>query len=191
MSLNNLDNLVDQLNPLKTRALSLVHQATEKAASADNYLMDRIGNSVGSSIAVWLNQHPMVAWLVSHPLMAMLISLVAIILVVRLLLTIYRAIANTIDRLWLAILRSPLRLLKFLFGWQPKSKTTTSNTTVTNYEVTSDSQQLQEIMARLDHIQQQQQEIIQDLAFLKQQPLNIEPQQLRLVEKKITNHFSS
>lgn len=153
--------------------------------------MDKIGNSVGSSLAVWLNQHPLVAWLVSHPLMAILISLVAIILVVRLLLTIYRAISSTIDRLWLAILRSPLRLLKFLFGWQPKPKTITSNTTVTNYEVTSDSQQLQEIMARLDHIQQQQQEIIQDLAFLKQQPLNIEPQQLQLIEKKISNHFSS
>ncbi|PSB11353.1 hypothetical protein C7B62_06050 [Pleurocapsa sp. CCALA 161] len=186
MSLDNLDNLVDKLNPLKTKALSLVHQATEKASSADNYLMERIGNSIGSSIAVWLNQHPLVAWLVSHPVMAMLISLVAIILVVRLLLTIYRAIASAIDRLWLAILRSPLRLLKFLFGWQPKPKTITSNTTVTNYEVTSDSQQLQEIMARLDQIQQQQQEIIRELALLKQ-PLTIEPQHLQLVEKKISN----
>ncbi|MFM2313109.1 MAG: hypothetical protein RLZZ04_2385, partial [Cyanobacteriota bacterium] len=32
-----------------------------------------------------------------------------------------------------------------------------------------------------------QQEIIQELALLKQQPLTIEPQQLRLVEKKISN----
>jgi hypothetical protein len=182
-----LDNLVDRLNPLKTKALSLVHQATEKATSADNYLVERIGNSVGSSIAVWLSQHPLIAWLVSHPVMALLTGLVAIILGVRLLLTIYRAIASTIDRLWLGILRSPWLLLKFLFGWQPKPKTVTSNTTVTNYEVTNDSQQLQEIMTRLDQIQQQQQEIIQDLALLKQQPLTIEPQQLRLVEKKISN----
>jgi hypothetical protein len=181
-----LDNLVDRLNPLKTKALSLVHQATEKAASADNYLVERVGNSVGSAIAVWLSQHPAIAWLVSHPVMAILTGLVAIILVVRLLLTIYRAIATTIDRLWLAILRSPWLLLKFLFGWEPKPKTVTSNTTVTNYEVTNDSQQLQEIMTRLDRIQQQQQEIIQDLALLKQQPLNIEPQQIRLVEKKIS-----
>jgi hypothetical protein len=179
------NNLVEQLNPLKTKGLSLVHQVTETASSADNYLIEKVSNSVGSSIAVWLTQHPTIAWLVSHPVMAILTGLVAIILLVRLLLTIYRAIAVTIDRLWMAILRSPWLLLKFLFGWKPKPKTVTSNTTVTNYEVTNDPQQLEEIMTRLDRIQQQQQEIIQDLALLKQQPLNIEPQQLRLVEKKI------
>jgi hypothetical protein len=185
--LDNLDNLANKLTPLKTEALSLVHQATEKASSVDNYLVEGISNSVGSRIAVWLTQHPLIAWLVNHPVMAILTSLIAIILLVRLLLTIYRAIASTIDGLWLGILRSPWRLLKFLFGWQPKPKTVTSNTTVTNYEVTNDSQQLQEIMTRLEQIQQQQQEIIRDLALLKQQPLTIEPHQLQLVEKKITN----
>jgi hypothetical protein len=185
--LDNLDNLANKLTPLKTEALSLVHQAAEKASSADDYLIKSIGNSIGSPIAVWLAQHPSIAWLVNHPLIAILTSLIATILLVRLLLTVYRAIASTIDRLWLAILRSPWRLLKFLFGWETKPKTITSNTTVTNYEVTNDSQQLQEILTRLDRIQQQQQEIIQDLALLKQQPLTIEPHQLQLVEKKITN----
>jgi hypothetical protein len=181
-----LDNLAHKLSPLKAEALSLVHQATEKASSLDDYLFDGISNSVGSPMAVWLNQHPLIAWLVNHPVMAILTSLVAIILVVRLLLTIYRAIASTIDRIWLGILRSPWLLLKFLFGWEAKPKTIAANTTVTNYEVTNDSQQLQEIMTRLEQIQQQQQEIIRDLALLKQ-PLTIEPQQLQLVEKKISN----
>jgi hypothetical protein len=84
-------------------------------------------------------------------------------------------------------LRSPFFLLKFLFGWEKKPQTVNSNTTVTNYQVTNDSQQIQEIIDRLDQIQQQQQEIIQELALLKQQPLTIEPQPLRLVEKKISN----
>jgi hypothetical protein len=181
-----LNNLADHLNLLKAEASSLIHQAMEQVSSVDNYLIDSIGNSVGSPITMWLTQHPRLAWLVNHPLMALLIGLVATILLVRLLLTIYRAIAVTIDRLWLAILRSPLFLLKFLFGWE-KPKTVSSNTTVTNYEVTNDSQQLQEIMNRLDQIQQQQQEIIQELALLRQQPLTIEPQPLRLVEKKISN----
>jgi hypothetical protein len=185
--LDNLDNLANKLTSLKTEALSLVHQAAEKASFADDYLIKSINNSVGDSIAVWLAQHPLIAWLVNHPVVAILTSLVTIILLVRLLLTVYRAIASTIDRLWLAILRSPWRLLKFLFGWEAKPKTITSNTTVTNYEVTNDSQQLQEIMTRLELIQQQQQEIIRDLALLKQQPLTIEPHQLQLTEKKITN----
>ena len=182
-----LDNLANNLSPLKTEALSLVHNATAKVSSWDDYLVEGIGNSVGSRLAVWLTQHPFIAWLVNHPVMAILTGLVVTILVVRLLLTIYRAIASMIDRLWLEILRSPWRLLKFLFGWEAKPKTIAANTTVTNYEVTNDSQQLQEIMTRLEQIQQQQQEIIRDLALLKQQPLTIEPRQLQLAEKKISN----
>jgi hypothetical protein len=181
------DYLAYHLNPIKAQALSLIHQAMEQASSVDHYLIDSIGSSVGSPITVWLTQHPLLAWLVNHPLTAFLIGLAATILLVRLLLTIYRAIAITIDRIWLAILRSPLFLLKFLFGWETKPKTVTTNTTVTNYEVTNDSQQLEQIISRLDQIQQQQQEIMQELALLKQQPLTIEPQQLRLVERKINN----
>jgi hypothetical protein len=148
----------------------------------DNYLVDGINNSIGSGITAWLTEHPIIAWFVNHPILAILTSFAVIILVVRLLLTIYRAIANTIDRIWLGILRSPWRLIKLLFGWEAKPKLVNSKTTVTNYEVTSDSQQLQEIMTRLDQIQQQQQVIIQDLALLKQQALTIEPQQRRLLK---------
>jgi hypothetical protein len=148
----------------------------------DNYLVNGISNSIGSGITAWLTEHPIIAWFFNHPILAILTSFVVIILVVRLLLTIYRAIANTIDRLWLGILRSPWRLIKFLFGWEANPKSATSNTTVTNYEVTSDSQQIEEIMIRLDQIQQQQQIIIRDLTQLKQQTLTIEPQQRRLLK---------
>ncbi|MEO1465586.1 MAG: hypothetical protein AAFR89_05055 [Cyanobacteria bacterium J06633_1] len=179
------DNLADRLNPLKDKALSLVHKATDKASSVDDYILDSVGNSLSSRTSLWLAHHPFAAWLVNHPLVATVGTLIIIILVVRLLLTIYRAIARAIDRMWLAILRSPFTLLKFLFGWSPKPKANIANMTVTNYEVTNDPSQLQEIMTRLDLIQQQQQEIIRELAQLKQQPLTIEPQQLRLAEKKI------
>jgi hypothetical protein len=148
----------------------------------DNYLVEGISNSIGSGITAWLTEHPIIAWFFNHPLLAILTSFVVIVLVVRLLLTIYRAIANTIDRLWLGILRSPWRLIKLLFGWEAKPKSVTSNTTVTNYEVTSDSQQIEEIMIRLDQIQQQQQIIIRDLAQLKQQTVTIEPQPRRLLK---------
>jgi hypothetical protein len=161
---------------------SLVKYTTETASAIDNYLVDGISNSIGSGITAWLTEHPIIAWFIHHPIIAILTSFAVIILVVRLLLTIYRAIANTIDRIWLGILRSPWRLIKLLFGWETKPKSVTSNTTVTNYEVTRDSQQLQEIMDRLDQIQQQQQVIIQDLALLKQQTLTIEPQPRRLLK---------
>ena len=183
-----LDNLADKLNPVKTKALSLVDRATDRASNVDDYIVSSISNTVGTRFSIWLTQHPVIAWLVNHPLIALIVGLITAILVVRLILTIYRAIASTIDRMWLAILRSPFTILKFLFGWEAKPETTPLNTTVTNYEVTNDSQKLQEIVIRLDLIQQQQQEIIRELALLKQQPLTIEPQQLRLIEKKIISN---
>lgn len=182
-----LDNFADQLQPIKLKALSLVDRATQQATSIDDRIVDGIDKSIHSRFDVWLTHHPLITWLVNHPITSLIASLIAIILAVRLIITIYRAIASTIDRVWLAILRSPVRLLKFLFGWQPKSKMTDlGNTTITNYEVTQDSVQLEEIMTRLNLIQQQQQQIMQDLAQLKEKPLAIEPKQLRKIEPKQT-----
>ena len=175
------DHLANKLNPIKTKTLSLLHHVTEQTTSLDNYLVNSIGNSISSSLNNWLLKHPLIAWLFNHPLIGLVSCLLAVILTIRLLVMIYRAIANAIDRLWLWILRSPWLLLRLLFGWSTKTKT--DNTTVTNYEVTHNPEQLQEILARLEQIQQQQERIIQDLAQLKQQPLTIEPQQLQLAEK--------
>lgn len=176
-----LDNFAEKLNPVKLKAASLVDRATQ-AAAIDDRLLNGIGNSVYSRFDLWLTHHPLIAWSIGHPLITTIASFIAIILLVRLMLTIYRAIANTIDRVWLAILRSPLKLLKLLFGWQPKSQAIeANNTTITNYEVTQDSVQLQEIVTRLDIIQQQQQQIMRDLAELKQ-PVAIEPLQLKQIE---------
>ena len=177
------DSLADKLNPLKTKAFSLLDGATEKASSLDDYIADSISHSVGSRWDAWLIQHPFFGWLVNHPLISLVGSLIVIIFTVRLLVTIYRAIANTIDRMWLWILRSPFFLLKLLFGWEVKSKTPISNTTVTNYEVTNNSEQLQKIIALLDQIQQQQQQIIKELAQSKQQHI-VETETLHLTEEK-------
>lgn len=176
------DSLEDKLNPLKNQTSSWLHSFTEKTTSIDNYLFDSVVNSVSSSLNNWLIQHPLVAWLIHHPLITLIVSFVVSVLLIRLLVTIYQAIANMIDRLWLWILRSPWILLKLLFGWSAKPVST--DTTITNYEVTHNPEQLQEIMIRLDKIQQQQSQIIQDLAQLKQQPRTIEVQKLRLIEKK-------
>lgn len=179
------DHLSDKLNPITTRASFLLDKVTQKTASLDDYLADSIGNSIKFSWNNWLLQHPVILWLFNHPVIALIGGLLTIILTVRLLLTIYRAIANAIDRLWLWILRSPWLLLKFVFGWEKKPQATISNTTVTNYEVTNDSGQIQLIMERLDLIQQQQEQIIRDLAQLKQQPIAMKLKQIQLAEEKL------
>ena len=178
------DHLTNKLNPIETKTSSLWHHVTDQTTFVDNYLnylVNSISNSISSSLNNWLLQHPLIAWLFNHPLIALVSCLLTVILTIRLLATIYRAIANAIDRLWLWILRLPWLLLKLLFGWS--TKPTTASTTVTNYEITNNPEQLQEILARLEQIQQQQKQIIQDLAQLKQQPLTIEPQQFQLADK--------
>ena len=179
------EDLIDKLSPIKSKASSIFQNATEKATSLDDYLVDNIGGSLNSRWDAWLSHHSFVAWLIDHPIISLISGLITAVLVIRLLATVYRAIANAIDRMWLGILRSPFLLLKFLFGWEPKTK---PQMTVTNYEVTNDPEQLQQIMLRLDKIQQQQEQIIQDLARLKQQPIDldkIELKQLKAIEEKI------
>lgn len=133
----------------------------------DNRIIDNVGNSLYSRFDIWLTNHPLVNWLVNHSLISIVLGLVVTVLVIRLLVTIYRSIASTIDRMWLWILRSPFSLVKLLFGWEVKPKSNSSITEIANYEVTNSSQQLQEILVCLKHLQQQQEEIVRDLELLK------------------------
>ena len=164
-------------------------QLIDTVALWDNRILDNVSNSVYSRFDVWLTNHPAIHWLLNHSLISLIIGLVAIVLVIRLLVTIYRTIASTIDKMWLWILRSPFLLLKFLFGWEVKSKISSANTTITNYEVTNNPELLRDILLRLEHLQQQQNEIIRDLALLKQKTpgikaTKIEPN-LRLATKEL------
>lgn len=182
-----LSYLADILSPIQSKASSLWQEATDRATSLDDRLLNGIGNSLNYHWRNWLAQHHTIAWLIDHPIISLIAGAIALILIIRLVLTIYRSVANTIDRMWLWILQSPWMLLKLLVGWEkPKLDSPDSlNTLVTNYQVTADAEQLREILLRLDKIQQQQQQIMQDLQLLKQQPLTIESQQLQLNKKTI------
>ncbi|MGL4879745.1 MAG: hypothetical protein ACRC8K_01590, partial [Waterburya sp.] len=67
---------------------------------------------------------------------------------------------------------------------KPKNKI--PQTTITNYEVTNNSEQLEEIMTCLAKIQQQQEEILQDIALLKQLSPIMESKQRMLTAEQ---HF--
>lgn len=173
------ENLADKFNSIEIGASSWLHDVTKEATSLDDRLIEGVGNSIGFRFNAWLAQHPAIAWTINHPIISLVVGSITLVLTIRLLVTIYRAIASAIDRMWLWILRSPWLLLKFLFGWERQPKVA-SSTTITNYEVTQDSEQLQDIMVRLDKIQRQQEQILDDLARLKQQPVAIESKLLSL-----------
>ena len=179
--------LADKFDSIESGASSWLHKATEKATSLDDRLIDGIANSLGSHLNAWLARHPAISWSLDHPIISLVGGLIALILTIRLLVTVYRAIASAIDRMWLWILRSPWLLLKLLFGWERKPKTDPANTFVTNYQVSADTEQLQDIVKRLDKIQRQQEQILARLGLLKQQPLTIEPKLRSLSEKILSD----
>ena len=153
---------------LEQNLLSFAFQdAIDKVSGVDDYLLNNFNRSIVNSINSWLSEHPVFNWLVSHPLISAITFLIAAVLTIRLLATIYRAIANTIDRMWLNVLQFPFWLLKMLFGWEKQPKNNAEKTLINNYEITANPEQLQEIVARLDSIQQQQAQIILDLDRLK------------------------
>ena len=167
-------------------------QLIDRVVSWDNHLIDSISNSLYFQINTWLASHPFVHWLVDHFMVAIILGSILIILLIRLVLTIYHSVASTIDRMWLWVLRSPFALLKLLFGWEVKSKDNPANTTITNYEITHNSDQLQEIMARLEHIQQQQGQIVRQIALLKEQSFHVDAKKidLKLSEKELPSSIT-
>ncbi len=186
-----LKNITSKFDYLNQAASSSLQNAIDKADAWDDRLINALGNSIASHFDLWLTNHPFVAWSIDHFAVSLAGGSIALVLIIRLFITIYRAIALAIDRMWLWILRSPMSLLKFVFGWQGKPKANTLNTTITNYEVTNNPEQIQQILTRLNSIQQQQQQIIQDLADLKMQSPHIEAKSLDLTllnPKKTNNH---
>lgn len=173
-----------ELSSLENVTSSRLQDGIELVTTWEDRLMGEVTASVEALIHSWLIDHPLLNWLVCHPGIGLLIILIVIVLLIRLLVTIYRSIVVTIDRLWLAILRSPFWLVKLLFGWEMKPQNNLTGTNITNYEVTTNPEQLSLIMARLEQIQRQQQQIIQDIARLKQQGIDIHPQAVGLTDIK-------
>lgn len=149
-------------------------QSINRIVFGNDHFLDGIANSIYFHFNTWLASHPFFYWLANHFLISVILGLIGLVLAIRLLLTIYYGIASAIDKMWLWILRSPFLLLKFIFGWESKSKDNVTNTNITNYEISHDSEQLQEILTCLERIQQQQQEIVRDLSILKRRSPDVD-----------------
>jgi hypothetical protein len=168
----------------------------------NNRLIDRTELAIDSFFVSWFEQHPFVSWIVGHPIISLVLTLVILVLLIRLLIAVYKLITDSLDRFWLWILRSPWLLIKLIFGWEvntsigyaevspirgqasaplsvkPKSPTATN---ITNYQVTTDSELLTEICDRLNTIERQQQQILQEITSLKEQTKTVNHRAIELV----------
>ncbi len=118
--------------------------------------------AVQYAIDSWLAEHISVLWLLQHPLISIIGFMMALVLFARLL----TAIAYLIDRLWLWILRLPITLFQAIFSSGEKAKDDLP-TTINNYELTTHPEKFEQILQKLNAIEQQQKKILQELATLK------------------------
>jgi hypothetical protein len=118
--------------------------------------------AVNSLLDSWLEAHPSVFWSIEHPILTIVVLLIGVVLFARLL----AAIASLIDRLWLWLLKSPILLLKSIFRGKPKE--TEEPIQNSGYITIDNSTQLEKIAAQLTIITHQQQQLLQEIAQLKE-----------------------
>ena len=120
---------------------------------------DGLQSALFKPIQSWLLEHPMVAWLVLHPLWSLALVGLAILLFAGL----WSAVARLTEGFWLTLVRLPFQLVTWLF-------TTTTGLLVqrwakaTPQEPTSD--RLGEIVARLESLQTEQEDLLQEMRQL-------------------------
>jgi hypothetical protein len=110
-------------------------------------------------LQAWLLEHPLVAWLVLHPLWALALVGLSILLLAGL----WSAIARLTEGFWLTLVRLPFQLITWLF-------TATTGLLLQRWAQASppeaNSDRLGEIMARLETLQGEQDDLLQEMRQL-------------------------
>jgi hypothetical protein len=109
----------------------------------------------------WLMAHPILGWGVTHPLLSLGMGLVLFFVLWGLL----RAIAQLTERLWVILLRVPIRLGQWIFRQLPNIFRFQPNfLSVDQTHLPTDREQhLRELLLRLEHLQREQALLLQDI----------------------------
>ena len=135
------------------------------------------------SVDSWLAEHISILWLLQHPFVSVVGFVITLVLFARLLV----AIATLIDRLWLWILGLPITLFQSIFTSGDRQKDNLPTTV--NYELTTNPKEFEQILQKLNAIEQQQKQILQDLAAIKnnsQSNQSKKPKLIKQIKGKIT-----
>lgn len=144
-------------------------------------MLNRLWESLTAPIWDWLNQYPVLYWLTLHPIW-LLVTLVTLLFLLSGLLG---AIARLTERLWLAILRSPITLIRwiwrgslFLLSRLFTAKSTAApSVSVKSSVVTlgaasltpgalTSQDRLTEVLNRLEALRQEQDELLREVKLL-------------------------
>lgn len=153
---------VDSINQVSEQAKASLEETIQKTEGLSHTLTEGIENGINSYVTNWMNHHVILAWFLTHPLYSIGIFLGSIVLIWGL----FQAVSGLIVKSWMAVLLSPVTLVRSLL---PK---TVKLTAITNKNGSlspkSDSEYTKErcktILHRLNEIKQEQDTLLQELA---------------------------
>lgn len=163
----------EKLFETTTATLNSVTDATGKASTSLEDTFQKVGNlnnsiqeatqaAIRSLMNDWLSEHPIMGWLFHHPVMTLVLILVSLLLLFGL----FQAIFRVIEQFWVTLFKSPLLLGKTLLGFRAVNSVEPVHSS--GIVSTSGSEQVSQLLARLDQIQQEQKKILQELAALRE-----------------------
>ncbi|MCC5637317.1 hypothetical protein LC593_15900 [Nostoc sp. CHAB 5844] len=192
------------------QAKSSIGQGLQTADQFKNTTSSAIETAIASSINDWLTQHPamlrliqVLNWAANHPV----ISLVIVLFSLAIVLSIINAIIRLFTTASFSILQAPLKLLqaliKVIFLTLAKVGSITFNKITNSHKLDNAStllanniqtlyqdkqQRLAEISSRLEALQQEQKQLLQEAAeIIGTDTMNLEIQKVRLGQNQINS----
>jgi hypothetical protein len=181
---HSVDSIANSAQQLSQSLKQTANTTTEQVRDIVKTTLDQTGQTaIAASVNDWLTEHPAIfrllhvlSWSVNHPI----ISLVILLLTLAVISTMIKGIMSLISQVSWSILQIPLKLIwsviQFSFSSLTKlsslqlksvSETKTPPVTTNAQTVYQDKQQrLAEISRRLEIIQQEQQQLLQEAANL-------------------------
>ena len=169
---------VNQVTQATEQSLSSLTETTEQAKASINEMVqgtehltggvaDAIQVQLSSMIHKWLATHPVISWAISHPLQTLGMMLLVIFLVRGL----FKLLAQSIEKVWLLVLKSPFLLGQFLLkgsskliglrGANESQPVSPKPEQVLNLESPEQQVQLAQLLQRIESISQEQSQLLQ------------------------------
>lgn len=175
------------VDTMSAAAKNSLEQTLQKADQVNNFTSNAMQTAISNSVNEWLQAHPtilrlmqLLIWATNHPI----VSIVIFIFVVAIAWSLIKAIARLFEQVSLSLLQAPLKLVQFFFAFSAKflgkfsglasNKSIIDNNTETTVLQLSSSnlvyqdkqQRIAEISTRLEAIQNEQNELLQEAAAI-------------------------
>lgn len=174
------DKAVDTIS---AAAKGSLEQTLQKVERLNNATSNAMQTAISNSVSDWLEAHPVIfrlvqflIWGTNHPIW----GLVILLFIIAIALSLIKAISSLIETAWLTLLKAPFKLSQALFGVSAKSLgkfgglvnkqlTATKNPDLVlqpSELIQNKQQRLAEISTRLETIQKEQSELLQEIAII-------------------------